>query len=166
MLVVLAERIDVLAQGAEVGLRLASKPNRAAILHIWHDAPDPEQAVADLRGEIAAAADPPEDDAKIGGGARRAAIAAGFDRAGPEKPMRHIVELCGDAFENIGDAIDDRIHQASKRLMWGRVHSLGGGRERGRRLKTHRDEVLRRQNKADRRRLRIVGSGAVHQRRA
>src|SRR5437867_10428918 len=55
--------------------------------------------------------------------------------------MRHRIELGGDPFEDVGDAIDDHLHQAAECFMGGRVRSLRGCRESGRRLESHRHEV-------------------------
>ena len=72
---------------------------------------DAEQAVADLRGEIAAAPDPAQNNAQIGAASARTAMPAALDRSGAEQPMRERVEFRGDPFEDVGDAVDNRLDQ-------------------------------------------------------
>ena len=75
-----------------------------------------KQAVADLRGQIAAGPEPAQDRAQIRVflGARAAVAAA--DRARPEQPVRQRVQLGRDMLENVGDAVDDRLDQPDKDL--------------------------------------------------
>ena len=59
-----------------------------------------------------------------------------------------------------------RFQQPGECVMRVRGWGLGSGREGGRRFKPHGDEMLLGQDEADRRRLRIVGVGAIDQGRA
>src|SRR6476469_2328251 len=109
MLLVLIQGMEVLVQRVEPCGLLGGEPRGAVMRDIGHDAADPQQTVAELRSEIAAAPDPAQNDAKIGLGASRKAIGAGLGGTGPEQPMRYGVELAGDAFKQVGDAIDNRF---------------------------------------------------------
>ena len=159
MRVVIVERSDVVAQGFEARGLLGRAANRRQwSRHIGHDAADPQQAVADLRCEIAAAPDPTQDDAQIGLLAGRAAIAAGLDGAGRgTADVTRASSSAGDAFEHVGEAIDDRFQQPGECVMrvrgwrvWAAVVNAVSCFE------PHRDEMLPGQDEADRRRLRIA----------
>ena len=69
------------------------------------------QAVADFRGEIAAVADTPQDDPQIGAFARRRPSGRKLGYRVAEQPVRQLVELSGDHFENVGETVGDRVHQ-------------------------------------------------------
>src|ERR1041384_8637770 len=102
MLLVLIQGMEVLVQGVEPRGLLGGEPRGAVVRDIGHDAADPQQTVAELRSEIAAAPDPAQNDAKIGLGAGRTAIGAGLGGTGPEQAMRDSVELAGDAVKKGG----------------------------------------------------------------
>src|SRR6185437_1397797 len=105
-----------------------------------------EQAVADARGKVAAAADAAQQRPQIGVLARRAPLLAGICRAFAEDTMRDGVELAADALEDIGDAVDDGFEEAGERTGAARVQRprfrcpLVEGAEDRQRLEADRDE--------------------------
>ena len=123
--VVVVERGDVVAQRVETRLDLGRQPVGAEAGDIRHDAADAEQAVADLRGEIAVAADPAQHDAQIGVLARRAPCRP--RSAGPARNIRceTCVELAADALEHVGEAVDDGLDQPDEGAGAAGMHAVG-----------------------------------------
>ena len=87
-------------------------------------------------------ADAAQDDPEIGAFARRRAPRGGLGGRAAEQPVRQRVEFGGDVFENVGEAIGDRVHQpgkdrsAAQRVALGRQVAIGERRERAQLLET------------------------------
>ena len=109
-----------------------------------------KQAVADFRCQIAAGPQTAQDRTQIRVflGARAAVAAA--DRARPEQPVRHRVQLGRDMFENVRDPVDNRLDQPDKDLRRAPPRRPLIGVERGQRFIAHRHQQLGRQHEADR----------------
>ena len=166
MELVVVQRSQIVAQRIEARLDRGREFRTAHRRDIGHDTRQRQEAVPDLRGQIAAGPEPAQDRAQIRVflGARAAVAAA--DRARPEQPVRHRVQLGRDILENVRDPIDNRLDQPDKDL--GRAPSRLPliGVERGQRFIAHRHQQLGRQHEADRGRPGIFGARPVHQRRA
>ncbi len=87
--------------------------SRAMIFHIGNNAADPEQAIADIRGHVAGAADLPQNTAQaLGFLARRLRSAGG--RLLAKDQVGYLVEFRLDLFENVGCAVDDGFENADE----------------------------------------------------
>ena len=80
--------------------------------------------------------------------------------------MRQRVEFRGDPFEDVGDAVDNRLHQPGEGFAGASRRRLAERGEGNQLLEPHRDQPLRPEHKADRRCPGIVGIGAIHERGA
>ena len=125
-----------------------------------------------FRGEVAAGADATQDDPQIGAFARRRPLCRELSNRVAKQPVRQAVELGGDHFENVREAVDNGIHQpgkyrgAGERVGLVRKVAVDKSSKRRQLGKAHRDQPLARQHKTDRRRQWLVGIGAVDHRRA
>jgi hypothetical protein len=86
--------------------------------------------------------------------------------------VRQRIEFAGDTFENVGEAVGNRVHQAGKdrstaqRVTFCRQVTVGERLEHIQLFEPHRDQPLVRQHEANWRRQRLVGVGAIDERRA
>ena len=82
--------------------------------------------------------------------------------------MRQRVHFVGDAFENIGEAVGDRIHQfdkdgaAAQRFAVGCHFAIDEIGERSQFLEPHRDQAIAGQDETDRGRHRQLGLRSIN----
>ena len=76
-------------------------------------------------------ADAAQDDPQIGAFARRRAPCGRLGRRAAKQPVRQLIQVGGDIFENVGEPVGDRIHQpgkyggAGQRVGFGRKIAVG-----------------------------------------
>ncbi len=155
MRVIVVQRSDVLAQCLQPRFYLGRQPIGGQCQNEWHDPGDPEEAVADLRSEIAVMADAAQDDPEVGF-PYRPAPAQRRCRSGAKQPVREGVELTGAAFERVGQPIDNRLEELGEDPCTGNARTVrrdcavGEARNRGQLGKAHRDQPIASHDEPDR----------------